>query len=84
MGQEVESNVYVHTKYLAEKRILEMLSENKLDAKIMRVGNLMSRLEDGEFQMNFRTNNFMNTLRSYSVLAVSRYRSLMKWLNFRL
>ncbi|MBQ9599162.1 MAG: SDR family oxidoreductase, partial [Clostridia bacterium] len=69
VGQEVESNVYVHTKYLAEKRILEMLSENKLDAKIMRVGNLMSRLEDGEFQMNFRTNNFMNTLRSYSVLG---------------
>ena len=35
----------------------------------MRMGNLMSRQLDGEFQMNFATNNFMSTLRSYVALG---------------
>ena len=69
LGQDVESNVYVHTKYLAEKYILDQIREKGLDAKIMRVGNLMSRHIDGEFQINFHTNNFMNTLKAYAVLG---------------
>jgi thioester reductase-like protein len=69
LGQETESNGYVHSKYLAEKIILEMIDEEGLDAKIMRVGNLMSRQLDGEFQANFATNNFMSTLRSYVALG---------------
>ena len=69
LGQETESNGYVHTKYLAEKLILRMVDEEGLDAKIMRVGNLMSRQLDGEFQVNFATNNFMSTLRSYAALG---------------
>lgn len=69
IGQEVESNAYVYSKYLAEKHILEAVADKGLDAKIIRLGNLMSRHEDGEFQINFHTNNFMNTLKSYVVLG---------------
>ena len=69
MGQDVTANAYVHTKYLAEKVILQKVADQGIDAKIMRVGNLMSREKDGEFQANFTTNNFMNTLRSYVALG---------------
>ena len=69
IGQQVESNGYVYSKYLAEKLILDAIEERELDAKIIRMGNLMSRYKDGEFQINFNTNNFMNTLRAYVVLG---------------
>ena len=69
LGQDTISNGYVHTKFLAERAILELVGEKGLDAKIMRVGNLMSRQLDGEFQVNFATNNFMSTLRSYVALG---------------
>ena len=68
IGQDVESNGYVHSKYLAEKHILECIEQKHLDARIIRVSNLSSRIRDGEFQMNFRTNAFMNTLRAYAAL----------------
>jgi thioester reductase-like protein len=69
IGQDVVSNGYIHTKFLAEKAVLEMVGEQGLDAKVMRVGNLMSRQVDGEFQMNFNTNNFMATLKSHVALG---------------
>jgi len=69
IGQQVESNGYVYSKYLAEKCILDAVENKGLDAKIIRMGNLMSRYNDGEFQINFNTNNFMNTLKSYVVLG---------------
>ena len=69
IGQDTVSNGYVHTKFLAEKVILDMVGEQGLDAKIMRVGNLMSRQLDGEFQVNFNTNNFMSTLKSYVAMG---------------
>ena len=59
----------MHTKFLAERALLELVGEKGLDAKIMRVGNLMSRQVDGEFQVNFGTNNFMSTLRSYVAMG---------------
>ncbi|MBO5598262.1 MAG: SDR family oxidoreductase, partial [Oribacterium sp.] len=76
VGQDVTSNAYVHTKYLAEEKVLKAVAEQGLDGKIMRLGNLMSRQEDGEFQINFRTNNFMNTLRAYAVLGCIPYSEL--------
>ena len=69
IGQEVQSNGYVYTKYLAEKHVLTCMEEKGLDAKIIRMGNLSSRVRDGEFQMNFSTNAFMNSLRAYAVLG---------------
>ncbi|MBR4577355.1 MAG: SDR family oxidoreductase, partial [Clostridia bacterium] len=73
IGQDVTSNVYVHTKYLAEEQVLRAVARQGLDAKIMRVSNLMSRREDGEFQINFRKNSFMNSLRAYAALGCFPY-----------
>ena len=69
IGQQVESNVYVYSKYLAEKLVFDAIEEKGLDAKVIRMGNLTARYEDGEFQINFKTNNFMNTLKAYVVLG---------------
>ena len=69
IGQITETNGYVYTKYLAEQHVLKAIDEKNLDAKIMRLGNLMSRSSDGEFQMNFSTNNFFRTLWAYAALG---------------
>ncbi len=67
-GQIIE-NDYIRTKFLAERAVLEACAEGKLDAKIIRVGNLMSRKSDGEFQINFVTNGFMRALNAYRILG---------------
>jgi len=82
IGQEVASNAYVHTKYLAEEKVLWAVAEHGLDAKIMRLGNLMSREEDGEFQINFQTNNFMNSLRAYAALGCFPYSEMDEQVDF--
>ena len=69
MGQIVDDNAYVYTKYLSEQAVLNRIDQKGLDAKIIRVGNLTSRWKDGEFQINFKTNNFMNTLRAFAMLG---------------
>ena len=66
-GQDV-SNKYVHSKFDAEKALLTAVDEGKLDGKIIRVGNLMSRQKDGEFQANSITNGFMRDLKGYATL----------------
>ncbi len=67
IGQTLE-NAYIKSKFDAEKAMLEAI-ENGLDGKIMRVGNLMSRINDGEFQINSRTNGFMRQLKGYKILG---------------
>ena len=52
-GGQLLDNAYALTKFKAEKAVLEAVSEG-LDGKIMRLGNLMGRHSDGEFQVNFR------------------------------
>ena len=42
----------------------------------MRVGNLSARQKDGEFQINFNTNNFLATLRAYVVIGMIPYEDL--------
>ena len=46
-------NAYALTKFKAEKAVLEAVARG-LDGKIMRLGNLMGRHSDGEFQVNFK------------------------------
>jgi thioester reductase-like protein len=70
-GQDL-SNKYTHSKFLAERITLEAAKDG-LDAKIMRVGNLMARAEDGEFQANFKTNNFLGRLKAYSIIGKIPY-----------
>ena len=69
IGQEVTSNKYVYSKFQAEELVLAAIGQGILDAKIIRVGNLMSRISDGEFQINFKTNAFMRDLRGYAVIG---------------
>ncbi len=67
IGQDI-SNKYIHSKFMAEEAMLKAIDERGLDGKIIRVGNLMSRQSDGEFQINSITNGFMRTLRGYYAL----------------
>jgi amino acid adenylation domain-containing protein len=69
-GQRLEGQKYLNSKFLAERMVLSSIAEQGLDAKIMRVGNLMARQEDGEFQINFNTNSFIRLLRAYRRLGL--------------
>lgn len=70
-GQDL-SNKYANSKFLAERAVLEAALEGQ-DVKIMRVGNLMARDADGEFQANFRTNNFLGRLKAYHLVGAIPY-----------
>ncbi len=72
MGQYL-GNKYIHSKFMAERLILDAVAKRALDAKIMRVGNLAARSTDGEFQANFSTNSFMGRIRVYNMLRCSPY-----------
>lgn len=69
IGQDYQSNVYIHTKYLAEKEVVDAL-EHGLNACIHRVGNLMWRKSDGKFQMNIKENGFINRLFAFKKLGI--------------
>ena len=68
IGQESD-NDYVRTKFLAERAVLAAVAAGKLRGKVMRLGNLMGREADGEFQMNVGANAFVNSLKSYKALG---------------
>lgn len=65
-------NAYTLSKFKAEKAVLEAIGRG-LDAKIMRLGNLMGRHSDGEFQVNFGSNAFIRTLASYKSIGAVPY-----------
>ncbi len=75
-GQEIDNNQYVHSKFMAERHIYEEILDHGLRAKVLRVGNLAPREEDGEFQLNYTTNNHMNSLRALAILGVIGYDAL--------
>jgi len=62
-------NEYIRTKYLSERLMLQAIADGRIDGKVMRVGNLMARAEDGEFQINMHSNAFLNNLKSLKVLG---------------
>ncbi|MCH5227878.1 MAG: amino acid adenylation domain-containing protein [Muribaculaceae bacterium] len=68
-------NKYIHSKFIAERMVLEAVAKSDLTAKIMRVGNLAPRSSDGEFQANFQTNSFMGRLKVYNMLGCCPYES---------
>ena len=45
------------------------MQEKGLDGKVVRVGNLMGRQSDGEFQINSVTNGFIRNLKGYKALG---------------
>ena len=76
IGQDIDANKYVYSKYKAEELVLDAIAHHGLNAKIMRVGNLSARQKDGEFQINFGTNNFLALLRAYVVIGMVPYQDL--------
>ncbi len=62
-------NQYMHSKFLADRLILEAVAHKGLKAKIMRVGNLAARSYDGEFQVNFSTNSYMGRIKIFNMLG---------------
>jgi len=67
-GQKLMTK-YQESKFLAERSILDAVSKNGLKAKIMRLGNLMPRYSDGEFQINLENNGFMARMRAYYLMG---------------
>ncbi len=82
IGQDINANKYVYSKYKAEELVLDAIAHHGLNAKIMRVGNLSARQQDGEFQINFQTNNFLAMLRAYVVLGMVPYDALERRFEF--
>ena len=76
IGQNIDANKYVYSKFKAEELVLDAIAHHNLNAKIMRVGNLSARQKDGEFQINFNTNNFLALLRAYVVIGMVPYEAL--------
>jgi thioester reductase-like protein len=68
-------NRYIHSKFLAERLVLDAVAHHGLSAKVMRVGNLAPRSYDGEFQANFNSNSFMGRLKVFYVLGCCPYDS---------
>lgn len=66
-------NRYIHSKFLAERLILDAVAHHGLSAKVMRVGNLAPRSYDGEFQVNFNSNSFMGRLKVFCTLGCCPY-----------
>lgn len=64
IGQSLE-NVYVRSKFEAEKIVLENIIYNGLDGLILRIGNITNRSTDGKFQPNSSENAFANRLKAF-------------------
>ena len=58
-------NVYIRSKFEAERIILENIFNKTLSALILRVGNITSRFSDGKFQPNATENAFLNRLKAF-------------------
>ena len=69
IGQSLD-NYYLHTKYMAEKNILDNIILNNLDAEIIRIGNLTSRYDDGKVQIDNDKNAFMNKVRTFKKIGI--------------
>ncbi|MGQ0421658.1 SDR family oxidoreductase, partial [Bacillus sp. HC-Mk] len=65
-GQQVE-NVYVESKFLAEKLVREAIAEG-VSATVYRVGNLVGRTQDGKFQQNIGGNAFYRLIKAIFLL----------------
>ncbi|MBR5337150.1 MAG: amino acid adenylation domain-containing protein [Lachnospiraceae bacterium] len=74
--EQVLDNKYIHSKFLAERAVLEAVAEKGLKGKILRFGNLAARHSDGEFQINFDSNSAMGRLRAFSMLGCATFDQL--------
>ena len=63
------SNVYVYTKFMAERIILENVENHNINVTIIRLGNITNRYRDGKFQINISENAFLSRLISFIKLG---------------
>lgn len=69
IGQHYEDNVYIHSKYCAEREVLSA-RKSGLKANIYRIGNLTWRTSDGLFQSNALDNGFLHRVRAMIKLGL--------------
>ncbi|NPC91659.1 amino acid adenylation domain-containing protein [Bacillus sp. WMMC1349] len=70
--QEIDDNVYVKSKFLAEHEVLKAIARKEAQATIYRMGLITGRLADGCVQLDLEKNAFSNTLETiYHLGAVS-------------
>ena len=79
---QLTDNQYVHSKFLAERHILEHMAKGTLKAKIMCAGNLSPRAEDGEFQINMNANASMGRMKAFKMLGACPYQVLEGQIEF--
>ncbi|RAP44129.1 MAG: hypothetical protein BZ135_08700, partial [Methanosphaera sp. rholeuAM6] len=79
---QTSDNQYIISKFLAERAVLEAAVNDDLDVKIMRVGNLMARSSDSEFQINFESNGFINRLKAFVTIGKIPYSMLSNNVEF--
>lgn len=80
IGQNL-NNVYVYTKFQAEKEILEEIQKG-LKACILRMGNIFNRVSDGKFQINVSENAYVNRIKAILKLNVIQNRFVNHALEF--
>lgn len=68
IGQDI-SNIYVYTKFIAERMILENVANHALKATIIRLGNITNRYLDGKFQINISENAFLSRILAFIKLG---------------
>ncbi len=69
LGQHYADNVYIHSKYEAEKQVLAARRDG-LKANIFRMGNLTWRTADGKFQPNKADNGFLHRVRAILKMGI--------------
>ena len=81
-GQIIDNNQYVHSKFMAERHVYEEILRRGLRAKVLRMGNLAPRDEDGEFQINYETNSYMNNFRAFQTLGMVSFEMMAQQVEF--
>ena len=80
--RQMLTNKYVHSKFLAERLVLDAVAEDGINAKIMRVGTLSARYSDGEFQINADTNSSMGRLKIFAILGCCPFAQMDNLIEF--
>ncbi len=80
VGQALD-NKYLSSKFTAERLVLEHVVDGG-EGKIVRVGNLMARESDAEFQINFESNGFINRIKAYITLQAMPFDLLIAQTEF--
>ncbi len=74
-------NKYVLSKYHAEQKVFDAVRKG-LRGKVIRVGNLMGRYSDGEFQINADTNMFLSGIRGFAAMGMYPISHMTDHMNF--